>query len=84
MGVPHLFAFRWHPHAIDSSVDYSNEPMTLVQFQLQEVDGGTLLTLVESGFDALPASRRELAFRGNEGGWTRQMVRIERHVAGNP
>src|SRR5690349_20162134 len=36
-----VFAFRWHPFAIDSSKDYSKEPMTLVTFELAEAPGGT-------------------------------------------
>src|SRR5262245_28494977 len=32
-----LFSWRWHPHAIDSKVDYSAEPTTLVVFELAEV-----------------------------------------------
>lgn len=77
-----LFSFRWHPHAIDPEVDYSKEPSTRVELVLEEVDGGTRLTLVESGFDALPAERRELAFRSNDGGWSEQLTHIQRHVAG--
>src|SRR5688572_20470445 len=46
-----LLSFRWHPYAIDPAIDYSQEPTTLVQFELKEVEGGTLLSLVESGFD---------------------------------
>src|SRR4051812_41354465 len=60
-----LFSYRWHPYAIDPKVDYSAEPTTLVEFRLDETDGGkgTLLTIVESGFDRLPASRRAEALR---------------------
>ena len=76
-----LFAFRWHPYAIDPSVDYSKEPTTLVVFELQEVEGGTLLRVVESGFDKVPLSRRHEAFRMNSGGWDEQMKNIEKHVA---
>jgi hypothetical protein len=39
------------------------------------------LSVVESGFDSLPASRRQDAFRMNNGGWDYQMQRIEKHVA---
>lgn len=39
------FSFRWHPFAIDPKVDYSNEPTTLVTFTLEEVEGGTRLTV---------------------------------------
>src|SRR6185437_7381224 len=48
------FAFRWHPFAVDPSVDYSKEPTTLIEMTLSEAEGGTLLTVVESGFDAIP------------------------------
>ncbi|MGH8264643.1 MAG: SRPBCC family protein, partial [Steroidobacteraceae bacterium] len=43
-----VFAWRWHPYAIDPKVDYSGEPTTLVEFGLKEAEGGTLLTVVES------------------------------------
>jgi len=75
------FAFRWHPYAIDPAVDYSTEPSTLVEFQLAEAPGGTQLTVTESGFDKIPAHRREEAFRMNSGGWEAQMKNIEKHVA---
>jgi len=48
------FAFRWHPNAIEPNVDYSQEPTTLVTFTLDDEADGTRLTVVESGFDALP------------------------------
>jgi uncharacterized protein YndB with AHSA1/START domain len=75
-----LFSWRWHPNAIDPAADYSAEPTTLVVFELEEVTGGTLLTVVESGFDRLPAARRDQAYSGNDGGWTMQMEFIARHV----
>jgi len=75
------FAYRWHPYAIDASVDYSSEPTTLVEFRLNEADGGTVLTIVESGFDQIPLARRAEAFRMNDGGWTEQAKNIERHVS---
>ena len=77
-----LFSYRWHPYAVDPKVDYSGEPTTLVEFRLEPTEGGTLLTVVESGFDQLPASRRDEAFRMNDGGWKQQLTNIERHVAG--
>ena len=76
-----LLSFRWHPYAIDPSTDYSKEPTTLVEFDLKAVEGGTLLTVVESGFDKIPPSRRLEAFRMNSGGWDAQMKNIEKHVA---
>ncbi|WP_168793840.1 SRPBCC family protein [Paraburkholderia aromaticivorans] len=77
----HHLSWRWHPAAVDVTVDYSPEPTTLVVFELTEVESGTLLRVVESGFDQLPAGRREEAFRMNSGGWEEQMTNIEQHVA---
>ena len=76
-----LFSYRWHPYAVDPELDYTKEPTTLVEFSLDDAEGGTRLTVVESGFDAIPAGRRAEAFRMNDGGWTEQVRRIERHVA---
>jgi len=67
-----LFSFTWHPYAVDPSQDYSDETPTLVEFTLEPTATGTLLRVVESGFDKLPAHRRDEAFRMNEGGWAIQ------------
>ena len=75
------FSWRWHPHAVEPGVDYSKEPTTLVEFQLEEVPGGTRLTVVESGFEAIPPARRAQAFEANEGGWAAQLENIGRHVS---
>ncbi|MEO8540581.1 MAG: SRPBCC family protein [bacterium] len=80
MEAGRLFSFRWHPFALDKQVDYSHEPMTLVEFFLDPVGAGTLLTLTESGFNAVPESRRALAFEMNEGGWAEQLRRIKAHL----
>ena len=80
MDAEKLFSWRWHPHAIDVKRDYSAEPTTLVVFELEEKPGGTLLTVVESGFDGIPLARRVEAYRGNEQGWAAQMQAIERYV----
>jgi uncharacterized protein YndB with AHSA1/START domain len=74
------FSFTWHPYAVDPSIDYSKEPATLVEFTLEPKDGGTLLVLTESGFDAIPQERQFEAFRMNDQGWTQQMKNIEQHV----
>lgn len=79
-----LFSFTWHPYAIDPNADYSAEPPTLVEFILESTVNGTRLTVVESGFDSLPAHRRDLAFRMNDGGWAIQVQNIAQHVAASP
>ena len=76
-----LLSWRWHPAAIEPSVDYSQEPITLVVFELEDADGGITLSVVESGFDKIPVARRAAAFRMNGSGWDEQMRNIEKHVA---
>ena len=75
-----LLSFRWHPYAVDPDVDYSKELATLVEFELEPVEGGTMLSVVESGFDSVPGSRRIEAFRMNSGGWSEQMKNVEKYV----
>lgn len=75
------FSYRWHPYAIDPKVDYSTEPTTLVEFHLEEIAGGTVVTIVESGFDRIPLARRAEAYRMNDGGWAGQAKNLARHVA---
>src|SRR6202158_3764957 len=74
-------SYRWHPSAVEPGVDYSSEPTTLVEFQLEDVAEGTRLTVVESGFDRIPAARRAEAFHMNDAGWAEQLQNIERYVA---
>jgi uncharacterized protein YndB with AHSA1/START domain len=79
-----LFSFTWHPYAIDPEHDYSGEPSTLIEFTLEKAGAGTLLRVVESGFDKLPAGRRDEAFRMNESGWSIQLENIAEHVRQQP
>jgi uncharacterized protein YndB with AHSA1/START domain len=78
------FSFRWHPFAVESGVDYSKEPMTLVTFELEETPKGTQLTITESGFDRIPLARRAQAFAANEGGWAIQAQLIGKYLAMHP
>ena len=76
-----LFAFRWHPFAVEPGVDYASEPTTLVVFTLEEVADGVMLTVTESGFDRIPLERRVRAFTANEQGWTMVATLIEKYLA---
>ena len=76
------FSYRWHPYPKDPAKDYADEPMTLVEFTLEDAPGGgTALTIVESGFDRIPLARRAEAFRMNTEGWNGQVKNLERYVA---
>src|SRR6266853_1443316 len=74
-------SYRWHPYAIDPAADYSTEPTTLVEFTLEDTEGGTALTIVESGFDRIPLARRAEAFRMNDAGWAGEIKNLTRYVS---
>jgi uncharacterized protein YndB with AHSA1/START domain len=79
---PRLISFRWHPFAVEPNFDYSQEPTTLVTFELEETAEGTKLTISESGFDRIPLERRLKAFAANEQGWHAQAQLIAKYLAG--
>jgi len=83
MRPPESFSWRWHPGMIDNTLDYSKEPMTLITFTLLEADGGTRVTVLESGFDAINLARRASVFAENLKGWEEQMVNLERYLGVN-
>jgi uncharacterized protein YndB with AHSA1/START domain len=77
----HYFAYRWHPYAVEADIDYSTETKTLVELRLEEAPGGPALSVVESGFESIPAGRRAKALTMNDGGWAIQVQNIARYVA---
>jgi uncharacterized protein YndB with AHSA1/START domain len=76
-----LFSYRWHPGGVDPKIDYSKEPTTLVEFTLEDAEGGVLLTVTESGFENIPLSRRAEAFKADEAGWGMAIGLIEKYLA---
>jgi uncharacterized protein YndB with AHSA1/START domain len=80
MDAPETFSWRWHPGSKRPGEDTSGEPTTLVEFRLTEVDGGTLVTVVESGFDRLSLARRTRVFEENTKGWEIQMASLSRYA----
>lgn len=76
-----LMSFRWIPYVIDPAADPENEEPTLVTFTLHDAAGSaTLLKVVESGFDRVPAHRRARAFEMNGRGWEAQLRRIAKYA----
>lgn len=80
METGRVLSFRWHPYAVDPGVDYSGEPTTHVVFTLEDAPNGTLLTVVETGFDGIPAARRAKAYEMHEQGWAEQMKSISGYL----
>jgi uncharacterized protein YndB with AHSA1/START domain len=75
-----FFSFRWHPYPMEKGADLEAEPTTLVTFTLEEIGGATRLTIVESGFDALPEARRATCFSMNSKGWEGQSQKLKKFV----
>jgi len=75
------FSWRWHPGVKLPGEDLSAEPMTLVEFVLEDAEGGTLVTVTESGFDQLFADRQSRVFKENDDGWQYQMAALDRYFS---
>jgi uncharacterized protein YndB with AHSA1/START domain len=83
MEPEHTISWRWHPGMPEAGVDYASEPTTLVEFQLKEVEGGTMVTVVESGFDQISLARRARVYQQNTEGWEEQLKNLEQYVVGS-
>jgi uncharacterized protein YndB with AHSA1/START domain len=66
--APRLLVYRW---ARDTDTDPVPGNSTLVRIELSEIDGGTRLALVETGFEQMP--NPEAAHADNQGGWTAEL-----------
>jgi uncharacterized protein YndB with AHSA1/START domain len=77
MEPEHTFSWRWHPGSARAEEDET----TLVEFHLEEVEGGTLVTVTESGFDRISLARRAKAFKENTRGWEMQMESFKEYAS---
>lgn len=71
------FSFRWEALR-DTPVEQAS---TLVEFSLESVGEGTRLTLVESGFAALPEDAYDHRFEENSSGWTAELKDLSVYLA---
>ncbi|MCK8672787.1 SRPBCC family protein [Rhodococcus sp. HM1] len=72
---PKTLIYRW---ARESNADPVPGNSTLVRFDLAEIDGGTRLTLVETGFEELAEPRS--AHDGNVEGWQAELGDLVEYV----
>ena len=77
---PSLFALRWNPRH-EHATDLDDHPTTLVTFRLEEVDGGTQLSIRESGFDQFALTDRSIIRDRNANGWDAQAKLITAYLA---
>ena len=75
-----LFSFLWYPFEEDPGKNFTTGPSTLVMFQLEPTNGGTRLTITESGFAALNDPRALETLRRNQEGWEILAGHITAHV----
>ncbi len=84
MNPTSLFAFTWCPVPDENGEAPLGGMETLVEFKFEAIETGTRLTIIESGFDALPEDvGRDEALRRNTQGWEIQLENIAAHIA-NP
>jgi uncharacterized protein YndB with AHSA1/START domain len=70
---PALFQFEWTPEA-------GVAVFTLVTFRLEEVEGGTRVTMSEQGFEKLPEQYRQTRYEGNSEGWSIQIHNLDNYL----
>jgi uncharacterized protein YndB with AHSA1/START domain len=80
MTAPHRLVWQWHPGEVDPKLDYSHEPRTTVTFTLAPADGGTLLTVSETGFTEISLARRAKVYQDNSQGWAEVLVWLQRYA----
>jgi uncharacterized protein YndB with AHSA1/START domain len=73
--------FRWVPYEIADGDDPARHPTTLIEMKLADIEGGTRLTISESGFAQLPADKQYKRDQ-NGMGWAIQLQSIAQHLLG--
>ena len=81
MEPPKRLVFRWPDCPPGEEVSPDAVWLT-VEFTLQPQDGGTLVTVTETGFAALPEDRRVSMLRENTEGWEIQTASLKQYVEG--
>lgn len=75
------FGYRWVPGGDHPDTAPTDSNSTLVLFTLREVEGGTEIEMVESGFSSLPESMQAGAFKDNNGGWDEELQKLVAYFA---
>ena len=74
------FSWRWRPGLQQPDGSFTDEGETHVEFRLEESEGGTRLTVTESGFDQVSLAARAKVFEQNEKGWEAQVRSVASYV----
>ena len=79
---PHVFAYRWQAHSVPDDAPLTAANSTVVTFTLTEVDNGTQLSVVETGFAGLETAVREQNFQDNVSGWRTELQELVDYLTG--
>ncbi|MEZ5922377.1 MAG: SRPBCC family protein [Parvularculaceae bacterium] len=79
--APHRFVFRW-PDCPPGEEAGPGAVWLTVEFILEPQDGGTLVTVTETGFAVLAEDRRVSMLRDNAEGWEIQAANLKNYVEG--
>lgn len=75
---PKTLAFQWHPGDAFALDDHPEDQLTKVTFTLEAEGPHTKVTMVESGFAAIPEDRRDWALGQNTGGWEEELAKLSK------
>jgi len=82
---PTYFALRWVSGTAFVPEGFTDNPLehpnTLVEFRLAEVEGGTEVCVLETGFASLPESYAAQNFEDNTDGWEDQLNELAKYVS---
>jgi uncharacterized protein YndB with AHSA1/START domain len=79
---PRRFAYEWYPGSgEDLNLPFDQLPKTLVEFALEPAEGGTRLTVTETGFAALASDHYARAWRENNEGWDEELAELAAYCA---
>lgn len=79
---PHRFAFHWHAATAEAnpSLPVTQTLNMLEEFTLEDLPGGTRLTLVQSGFASFPVEATEYYLKLNQSGWDGALAKLEHYL----
>ena len=73
------FAYKWEAGRNNLDTPFEEMTTTLVAFNLEEVPEGTRLTMVETGFSALPSELKLWQFKENNSGWDAELQDLQNY-----
>ena len=74
--APRQFTVRWQPDKLYPAM------ILFTTFKLEDENGGTRVTIIESGYEAIPAAERQQWLDATGGGYTMSMENLKAHLEG--